>query len=170
VTRGGNRDQEFEEAFDELLGRALAAARRVLGRTPAAEDAAAEAMARAYAHWPKIAELPHRGPWVMRVATNVAFDVLRRQPGPAVSGPSASPDGADASVDRLALLAAVRRLPRRQREVVALSYLSDVPEADVAKVLGISCGSVKTHLHRGLAALRRTLGPDSEEAGLAVFD
>ncbi|MGH9292112.1 MAG: sigma-70 family RNA polymerase sigma factor [Acidimicrobiales bacterium] len=53
-----------------------------------------------------------------------------------------------------ALLTALSRLPRRQREAVALRYLADMSEVEVAHTLGISRGSVKTHVHRGLQSLR----------------
>jgi RNA polymerase sigma-70 factor (sigma-E family) len=52
------------------------------------------------------------------------------------------------------LLAALGRLPRRQREVLILRYYLDLSEAQIAKALGVSTGSVKTHSHRGLTALR----------------
>ena len=48
----------------------------------------------------------------------------------------------------------------RQREVLVLRFLADLPEADVAKALGCSVGSVKQHASRGLATLRTTLGVD----------
>jgi len=57
-----------------------------------------------------------------------------------------------ASGDRL--VAALARLPRRQREVLTLRYYVDLSEAQIADVLNISPGSVKAHAHRGLAALR----------------
>ena len=52
------------------------------------------------------------------------------------------------------LVAALGRLPRRQREVLTLRYYLDLTEAQIADALSISAGSVKTHAHRGLAALR----------------
>lgn len=61
---------------------------------------------------------------------------------------------------RIVLSDALARLPRRQREVVALRYLADLSEAQVAASLGISTGSVKTHLHRGLISLRGRLAVD----------
>jgi RNA polymerase sigma factor (sigma-70 family) len=163
------RDEVFEAAFNDLLGRALSAARSVLGPGPAAEDVAAETMARTYGHWAKVSGLPYREAWVARVAANLAIDSVRRRPAPVQEAPVAT-SGERGALNRMVLVAAVRRLPRRQRQVVVLSYLSDVAEADVASLLGISNGSVKTHLHRGLAALRASLGPDSEEWNLAVFD
>ena len=55
-----------------------------------------------------------------------------------------------------------------QGEVVALRYLADLPEADVAKSLGISLNSLKKHSARAVAALRSRLGPDWQEANLAL--
>ena len=55
------------------------------------------------------------------------------------------------------VLAELRALPRRQREVLALRYYLDLSEADIARTLGISAGSVKTHASRGLTALAHRL-------------
>ena len=64
--------------------------------------------------------------------------------------------------DRYALGSLVRAalagLPRQQRAVLVLRYIEDLPEASVAELLGCSVGSVKTHAHRGLRALRASLG------------
>ena len=95
----------------------------------------------------------------MRVAANVALDVLRRSRRPLPKPVDTSLDPADAAVTRLALAEALRRLPRRQRDVVVLRYLADLSEADVAESLGVSAGSVKQHAHRAVDALRRALGP-----------
>jgi RNA polymerase sigma factor (sigma-70 family) len=59
----------------------------------------------------------------------------------------------------MALVAALRSLPRRQREAVALRYLSGLSDAEVAQSLGVSPSAAKTHVTRGLDALRRQLGP-----------
>ncbi|MGH9247859.1 MAG: sigma factor-like helix-turn-helix DNA-binding protein [Acidimicrobiales bacterium] len=52
---------------------------------------------------------------------------------------------------------ALRRLPDRQREALALRYYLDLSEAQMAAAMGVSAGSVKTHVHRGLATLARLL-------------
>ena len=65
--------------------------------------------------------------------------------------------GAELSEDRQAVLDALRALPDRQREVLVLRYWLDLGEAEIALTLGISAGSVKTHAHRGLAALSARL-------------
>jgi DNA-directed RNA polymerase specialized sigma24 family protein len=62
-----------------------------------------------------------------------------------------------AGEDHRRVIAALRSLPDRQRECLALRYYLDLPEAEIAATLGISAGSVKTHVHRGLAALATRL-------------
>ena len=67
--------------------------------------------------------------------------------------PSAESRAADIATGER-LVAALGRLPRRQREVLTLRYYLDLSEAQIANALSISAGSVKAHAHRGLAALR----------------
>ena len=67
-------------------------------------------------------------------------------------------------VRRTTVLDALRRLPRRQREVLALRYYLDLSEAEIADLLGISRGAVKSHASRGAAALRADLGAVLEES------
>lgn len=74
---------------------------------------------------------------------------------PAVAHPK---DAADQVADELVIRDALGRLPRRQREAVVLRYFADLSEAETSKVMGVSAGSVKTHLHRGLRALAASLG------------
>ncbi len=156
----GRTTSSFEESFDDLFLRAFRVARRILGNETAAEDVAAEAMARAFAHWRKIGDQPWREGWVVRVATNLALDVARR--GNRMTDAAMAEEGRDDDdvAIRLALVDAMARLPKRQREVVALRHLAGMSEADTAAALKVSTGSVKTHLSRGLAALRIRLGTD----------
>ncbi|MFA5786387.1 MAG: sigma-70 family RNA polymerase sigma factor [Actinomycetota bacterium] len=156
-----DRDEDFEIAFDDLLPRCMAAARRLLPSTADAEDVAAEALARTYAHWRKVRSLSYRDAWVMRVVINLATDAARRKP-PLVSPPEAV--NVEESVTlRLGLVAALRLLPRRQREAIGLRYLGGFSEAEVAEALGVTQGAVKTHIHRGTAALRQRLGERTDE-------
>ncbi|MDZ7732789.1 MAG: sigma-70 family RNA polymerase sigma factor [Acidimicrobiia bacterium] len=67
------------------------------------------------------------------------------------------------------VLAAVRALPDRQRECVVLRYYAQLGEREIADALGVSGGSVKTHLHRALRTLEAVLG-EVEEAGAAESD
>jgi RNA polymerase sigma factor (sigma-70 family) len=158
---GGGEDNGFEAVYRELFPRAATLAYRLLGERAAAEDVAAEALARTFAHWPKVSKLPHRDGWVLRVATNLAIDATRRRR--VVPEPAHSHDAAEAATLRLALVAALRSLPRRQRQAVALRYLSGLREEEVATALGVSASTASTHLQRGLASLRRHLGEGFRE-------
>ena len=143
---------EFELAFQDLFGRAYRLAYRILGSGPAAEDVAAEALTRAFTDWERVAQLPYRDAWVLRVAANLALDQVRR---PQIRLNGAEPaDPGEAVALRVALLEALRSLPARQRDAIALRFFADLTQAEVARVLGISTGTAKTHIHRGLAALR----------------
>lgn len=62
-----------------------------------------------------------------------------------------------ADEERRAVAAALRSLPARQRECLALRHYAELSEAEIAATLGISTGSVKTHVHRGTATLARLL-------------
>jgi RNA polymerase sigma-70 factor (ECF subfamily) len=65
--------------------------------------------------------------------------------------------------DAEAFWAAVRRLPKRQAQVVALHYIDELSVADIGDVLGCAEGTVKTHLHRARRALAAALGCDEAE-------
>ena len=159
-------DEGFDEAFDDLFPRAERLAYQILGNRAAAEDVAAEALARAYSHWRRVGTLPHRDGWVLRVATNLAIDdVRRRRPEPEASE---GMDPEEAAIMRVALASALARLSRRQRTVVTLHYLSGLTEAEVADSLGLSLPTVKTHVRRGMATLRRSLGDGIEEVRLGT--
>src|SRR5947209_14839205 len=70
---------DFDGAFRDLFHPAFGVAYRILGNVADAEDAAAEALARALLRWRKVGPLPYRDAWVMRVAANVAIDTVRRR-------------------------------------------------------------------------------------------
>ena len=149
----------FTDAFRDLYPRAFGLAYRMLGNRAAAEDIAAETMARAYVRWDRL-DPDRRAGWILRVTSNQAIDLLRRK------GHTLQPgviDLEDGTALRIALAAALAQLPRRQRESVALRYLSDLSELETAAALGIGVGSVKTHTHRGLASLRAKFGGTFEE-------
>ena len=110
---------------------------------------------------------PDRAPAYLRSAVlNAARSRLRRRRvaerlGRIVPGLPATPEDEAILGDRRAtVLAAVRRLPRRQQEVVLLRYWLDLSEAEIAATLHISAGSVKTHASRALTSVAATLGED----------
>lgn len=166
MSRVVNDDRSaFEDGFDDLFARACRLATRLLGNPTLGEDMAAEALARTWLHWPKVRKLEYRQAWVLRVTTNLCLDLVRHKHLEVVVATSRDP--ADAVAVRLALVAALRSLPRRQREVVVLRHLADMPETQVADMLGINPGTVGAHLHRGLVTLRGCLR-DPEELRLAA--
>ena len=153
----------YEEAFEELYVRAYGVAYQLLGRRSESEDVAQETLARAFVHWRKIRSYAEA--WVVRVAGNLAVDTWRRMQRVDASGDAerrnaTSPGPTGQRVD---LHRALDALSRRQREVIVLRFLADLPEADVAKALGCSVGSVKKHGSRGLATLRNTMGVDADD-------
>jgi RNA polymerase sigma factor (sigma-70 family) len=154
----------FEEFFRRLLPDAVRVAQRIVTRENEAEDVAAEAFARALVRWKRLERLPYRDAWLLRTVTNVAIDVVRRRRDP-LPEHDVPVDPAEAVVLRLALAAALERLPRRQQQVVALRYLAGWPTAQVAESLGISLNTVKKHNDRAMAALRRTMGTNQEASG-----
>jgi RNA polymerase sigma-70 factor (sigma-E family) len=156
-------DLVFEDAFDDLYGRAYGVAFQLLGRRTEAEDVAQEALARAFVHWRKIRAYAEA--WVVRVAGNLAIDTWRKrrhvdEHRSTDDAPGVAPGPSGLRID---LHRALESLSKRQREVLVLRFLADLPEADVARALGCSVGSVKQHASRGLATLRTTMGTADEE-------
>jgi RNA polymerase sigma-70 factor (sigma-E family) len=84
--------------------------------------------------------------------------VALRHPGLVERDAPPADDGIGMSDDQRAVIGALQRLSRRQREVLVLRYWSELSEDEIAATLGISSGSVKTHAHRGMVALEQELG------------
>lgn len=163
---GGRGEPEgFDRFFRSLFPKAVAVARRVTNDPGTAEDAALEAFVRAHLRWAKIGGEPWREAWILRVTVNEAIRRLQRRGLEPPTTPTA--DLADEVVLRETLRAALRSLPRRQAEVIALRYLVGLSEAEIAAALDISRGTVKTHLRRGLSGLRGSVGHNLEEAHVA---
>jgi RNA polymerase sigma factor (sigma-70 family) len=163
---------DFDDLFRSVWSRAVTTARRIVGPGGDSEALAAEALTRAFDRWPSVGRHPAPDAWVLRVTINLALDRVRRQSPPADAiidlRDGAAHHGlvedssADATAVRLALGAALRELPEKQRHAVALRYLAGCQEAEIAASLGVNPGTVKTHLKRGLAKLRDELGTDLE--------
>lgn len=161
------RADEFDRFFRAVFPKAVAVAQRVTGERSSAEDAAVEALAKAHFRWRRIGAQSRRDLWVMKVAVNEAIRRLPRAGVPAGDQLLVADDPADAIALRHALTAALGSLPRRQCEVIVLRYLVGLSETEVASTLKISHGTVKTHLRRGIARLRDTVGRELKEDHLA---
>ena len=165
-------EDDFAAAYRSLFLPAMRLAFRMTGDRALAEDLAAEALARAYSRWATVSRTDSPQAWVLRVTTNLAVDAVRRQrlatrTLPALLGPTLGADHADNVAARLALVAALASLPRRQRESIALHYLAGLSEDEVSRSLDITPSSVRTHVQRGLETLRRRLGAGGEIARVA---
>ncbi|RCG29102.1 SigE family RNA polymerase sigma factor [Sphaerisporangium album] len=131
-----------------------------------AEDLLQVALVRAHRRWSRIDD-PEL--YVRRIVINLNHSWWRRR-RIAEHLTDAPPETVPRSVDgdpqagydlRDELWTAVRTLPPRMRAVLVLRYFEDLPEAEVARVLGCSLGTVKSQSSRGLVRLRDLLGPDS---------
>lgn len=160
--RGG---ADFDEAFPELYRAARGLAWRLLGDEAMADDVAAEALARALVRWSTLRHQSYVTAWVLKVASNLALDELRRRArhrerGRAIRDPFGATADDELVVLRHALVAAIEGLSRRQREAVVLVHVAGLSPGDAARSMGVSPSSLSAHLRRGLAALRRALGDD----------
>jgi RNA polymerase sigma-70 factor (ECF subfamily) len=130
----------------------------------AAEEVVQEAFVRALVHRAAFSGTDNPEAWLRRVAVNLARSRWRRLQKyaglmPRLAEPTATPD---LSPDHLTLMAALRRLPRGQREVIAMHHLADLPVDEIADALGVSPGTVKARLSRGRTALAGLLSDGSE--------
>jgi RNA polymerase sigma-70 factor (ECF subfamily) len=127
----------------------------------AAEDLVAEAFARAWASWRRVRVHPSPRAWVVRTALNANISAWRRHRREREQPPTNALAADPLSVDREQLdsdlLSALRRLPERQRQVLALRVILDLDVAETASILRIAEGTVNAHFSRALAHLRDEL-------------
>ncbi|GAA1876005.1 SigE family RNA polymerase sigma factor [Myceligenerans crystallogenes] len=131
-----------------------------------AHDLVQTALYRTYRHWSKVRGGNPYG-YARRVVATARIDGWRktrrevlqapRDVAVAADGTSHAGDGAPSFLERDRLVRALRQLGQRQRRVVVLRHLLDLSEADVAAELGVTTGTVKSQLARGLARLREIL-------------
>jgi RNA polymerase sigma-70 factor (sigma-E family) len=152
-------DRLFRERYGELVG----LAGLLLADRGAAEEVVQEAFARFHLSRHRIADPDREVAYLRSIVCNLARARLRRlrverrlRPAPRLEV-APTPDVALAQHRRDVVAEALAGLPRRQRECVVLRYWLDLSEREIAETLGIAGGSVKSHLHRGLAALEGRL-------------
>lgn len=161
----------FVEFYRVSHQRCLQAVIAGSGRPDLAEDLVAEAFTRALVSWRTVRDHPAPEAWVVRTALNAGTSWWRRhrrevplddhdavaprrwEPGESGAGPSP------------AVLAALRALPRRQREVIALRVFLDLDIATTARLLRIAPGTVGAHLSRAVTTLRAVLPVDQLTTG-----
>lgn len=147
----------FEDFFEQNRHQVLRAVIAATGDYFGAEDATAEAFARTFQSWEDIRMKSSPAAWVVRVAINIHIDGYRRQKTSDKNAPSLSGDevvdAPQLPIDPQ-LLTAIKSLPIRQREVIAYRILLGLSSEETAQQLGLTAGSVGTHLHRALNKLR----------------
>lgn len=162
--------QVYVDRYDELVR----LARLLVQPRAAAEEVVQEAFARTYAGWDRIQNRTDVFGYVRTCVVNLSRQNMRRRsvvarhPDPR---PLPTPPAEDLALERAGteeLYAALAKLPDRQRSCVVFRYYQGCSVAETAELLGISEGSVKTHAHRGCAALAKRLGTPTPPVGDGV--
>jgi RNA polymerase sigma-70 factor (sigma-E family) len=153
----GTQDLDLRDLYREHRGALVRLAALLVGDE--AEEVVHDAFIRTHVAWDRLRDPDRALSYLRSAVLNGARSRLRhlrvvdrtRLAGPG-SGRSAEAV-AMAGEEHRRVIAALRSLPTRQKECLALRYYLDLSEAEIAAALRISPGSVKTHVHRGLAAL-----------------
>jgi len=157
----------FEDFYRKDYQAVVGLAYALSGSRWLAEDLAQEAFLAAHRNWPRVSAYDQPGAWVRRVVANLSVSAFRRRMVEAkalvrlgVGDRRGLPELLPEDVE---FWDAVRSLPRRQSQVVALHYLEDLPVADVATILDMAPGTVKKHLFDGRRGLARRLRTEEDE-------
>ena len=165
------QSRDFEDFYAANYGKITALVAAVIGDRHEADDIAQEAFARALARWPRVSgyELPEA--WVRQVAMRLAIDsarrlrrTLRALPLLRAAGSAEAHEPGD-SLAFTALGRVLSGIPLREREVLVLYYVADLPVEQIAHDRGIPAGTVKSRLAAGRPAARARAGPGSSGSG-----
>ncbi len=143
--------------------RLVSLARFFVDDRTAAEDLVQEAFIRLARSGHRIHDEDRAAAYLRSIVINLARDHNRRglvsfrHRPPAVCDEPSAEERATHDESRREVIQALRSLPRRQRDCVALRYYLDLPVSDIAESLGVSVNSVKTHLQRGLRSMAEKL-------------
>jgi len=167
VAAMANRDEDaLSQLYEQTIGRVFGLARAITGNPEDAEEVACDVFAIA---WDRAEQFDStRGgaiAWLLVMCRSRALDLLRRRSkrrevlaevGDAPSGPIA-PDLLAVLEENSRVRGALGALPEQQRQLIALAFLRDMSHAEIASMLDLPLGTVKSHIRRGLAAMRQTL-------------
>ena len=157
----------FEEFYVKDFQAVVGLAYALSGNPWLAEDLAQEAFLAAHRNWPRVSAFDQPGAWVRRVVANLSVSAFRRRVVEAKTLVRLGLERhrlSDLPPDEAEFWEAVRSLPRRQSQVVALHYLEDLPVAEVAAILDMASGTVKKHLFDGRRELARRLRTEEGES------
>jgi RNA polymerase sigma-70 factor (sigma-E family) len=160
------RAPRWEPAYCEFFAARqrpfLRTAYAMLGSWSAAEDATQQTFTALYVRWPRISE-GKIDAYARRVLVNTCFAVYRQRGREVLVDDTPDAGITEEHDERLALLTALTELSPRDRAVLALRFLDDLPVAEVAAVLGLPEGTVKSQTSRALARLQSALAPTRKE-------
>ena len=161
-------EQTFEDFFARHYPAVLALATVLSGSRAAAEDITQETFVAAFRRWPRLQTYDRPDAWVRRVVANHAASASRRRVRDAsllvrLVGRAQPANEVPPSHD-VEFWTAVRALPARQAQCLALFYVEDRSVADIADIFELSESTVRVHLHTGRRALATRLGETYEEA------
>ena len=133
----------------------------ILGDHAAAEDVVQDAFLGLYRRWDSLDDTSAALGYLRTSVLNGCRTAIKRRSRPAITASGAPLESAEASVllgeEHRAVLAAIRRLPARQREALVLRYYADMTEEQTARAMGVSRGAVKSATSRAIAAVGRML-------------
>jgi RNA polymerase sigma-70 factor (sigma-E family) len=164
-------DAEFRDFFASQYDRLCWLGLLLTGSRVEAEDLAQEALVRTWWRWQLVRRPDDPERYVRKVLVNRQRSLLRRalrETRALASSPPEDQMPPTGDERDMVLWQAVQALPARQRAVLMLRYQEDLTEHDVARLLGVPLGTVKSRAHRALARLRRQLGSPTLDAASTI--
>lgn len=158
-------EAEFDGFYAAAFGRLVSQVYAMCGNLPESQDCVQEAFIRAWDHRGALDRDRAPEAWVRTTAYRLAVSRWRRHRRVTASEaePPAAPGADRAATDRVAVRAALERLPREQRRVVVLHHLCDLSVAEIADEIGAPTGTVKARLSRARVAMAPWLTDILEE-------
>jgi RNA polymerase sigma-70 factor (ECF subfamily) len=150
---------EFEAWYRDEYGRVFASVLVVCGDRSLAADVTDEAFVRAFERWPRVRAMRSPTGWTFAVARNLVRRSRRRAARERLAAPA--PELVAPEID-FAIWDAVRSLPKRERELVALRYVAGLTEPEIGSALGLAVGTVSRGLHDARTRLERLLTPEKD--------
>lgn len=163
------RGEPFEVFVRREGNRLVGLAYVLCGSRASADDLVQEALLAAYRNWDEVGLLENPGAWVRKVLANQAVSLFRRRTAELKALGRLGTDRPRIEVPALSsdtewIWQNVRRLPRRQIQVIALRYYDQLSLSEIAEVLGCSKETVNTHLRRAREKLGRLLDLSGERS------
>jgi RNA polymerase sigma-70 factor (sigma-E family) len=158
---------EFDSFYADTSRRVLGQVYAMTGNLSEAEDAVAEAYARAWQRWSQVSQAHAPEAWVRTVASRIAVSNWRKAVNRLRAHRRSALDSRDPGglgPDHVALVSALRKISADQRRVVVLHYLADLTVEEISREVGAPTGTVKAWLARGRQAMSRYLSEPQEEA------